>query len=510
MDIKELEKITENLIKGSESGISKQHENGKLTARERISRITDEGSFSEIGMFVKHRATKFGMSEKIILEDGVITGGATINNRPIYIVAQDFTSSGGTLGEMHAQKIVECQERALNSGVPIVFVNDSGGARIQEGIDALSGFGRIFNNAIKSSGVIPQISIISGPCAGGAVYAPSLTDFVFVTDNVSKMFITGPSVIKEVTGENVDFETLGGADAHSRISGVAHFRYHTEDECYDGVKKLLSYLPDNNLDMPPIKECKDDINRFSDCLDEIIPSLPTKPYDVKEVIREIVDNGEYLEYSANFAKNIVTCFARLGGMSIGIVANQPMVAAGSLDSDASDKAARFVRTCDVFNIPLITLVDVPGFLPGVKEEHKGIIRHGAKLLYAYSEASVPKITIVLRKAYGGAYIAMCSKSLGADAVYAWPSAEVAVMGAEGAVGILYAKELKNDTNGTLRSEKISEYKKTFMTPLVAAERGMIDDIIIPSTTRKRVIGALQLLKNKKIYKIQKKHGNMPL
>lgn len=510
MDIRELEKITSELKKGSDAGISKQHNSGKLTARERIARLTDKDSFSEIGIFVKHRSVSFGMADKDIPLDGVITGYARIDDRPVYIAAQDFTTSGGTLGEMHAQKIAECQERALSAGVPIIFVNDSGGARIQEGIDALSGFGRIFNNAIKASGVIPQISVISGPCAGGAVYAPSLTDFVFVTDNVSKMFITGPSVIKEVTGEEVDFETLGGADAHSRISGVAHFRFHTEDECYEGVKKLLSYLPDNNLDAVRSVPYSDDNNRYSDTLDDIIPSVSSKPYDVKDVIKEISDGGEFFEYFAFFAPNVVTCFARIGGMSVGIVANQPMVYAGSLDSDASDKAARFVRTCDAFNIPLVTLVDVPGFLPGVKEEHKGIIRHGAKLLYAYSEASVPKITVILRKAYGGAYIAMCSKSLGADFVYAWPVAEIAVMGAEGAVGILYAKELKNDKDGSYKAQKISEYKKEFMTPLFAAQRGLVDDIIIPSVTRKRIISALQLLKNKKIYKIQKKHGNMPL
>ena len=358
--------------------------------------------------------------------------------------------------------------------------------------------------------MIPQISIISGPCAGGAVYAPALTDFIFVTDKVSKMFITGPNVIKEVTGEDVDFETLGGADTQSRISGVAHFRFHTEDECYEGVKKLLSYLPDNNLDDVRAVEYNDDDNRFSDALDSIIPSVASKPYDIKEVIRQISDDGDFFEYSEFFAPNIVTCFARLGGTSVGIVANQPMVYAGSLDCDASDKASRFVRTCDAFNIPLITLVDVPGFLPGVKEEHKGIIRHGAKLLYSYSEAVVPKITIILRKAYGGAYIAMCSKSLGADFVYAWPGAEIAVMGAEGAVGILYAKELKNDSDGTYKAQKISEYKKEFMSPLVAAQRGIVDDIIMPSVTRKRIISALQLLKSKKAYKIQKKHGNMPL
>ena len=510
MDIRELEKITTDLKKGSDAGISKQHNSGKLTARERIARLVDSESFSELGMFVKHRAVSFGMADKDIPLDGVITGYARIANRPVYIAAQDFTVSGGTLGEMHAQKIAECQQRAMDAGVPIIFVNDSGGARIQEGVDALSGFGRIFHNAIKASGVIPQISIISGPCAGGAVYAPALTDFIFVTDKVSKMFITGPNVIKEVTGEDVDFETLGGADTQSRISGVAHFRFHTEDECYEGVKKLLSYLPDNNLDDVRAVEYNDDDNRFSDALDSIIPSVASKPYDIKEVIRQISDDGDFFEYSEFFAPNIVTCFARIGGTSVGIVANQPMVYAGSLDCDASDKASRFVRTCDAFNIPLITLVDVPGFLPGVKEEHKGIIRHGAKLLYSYSEAVVPKITIILRKAYGGAYIAMCSKSLGADFVYAWPGAEIAVMGAEGAVGILYAKELKNDSDGTYKAQKISEYKKEFMSPLVAAQRGIVDDIIMPSVTRKRIISALQLLKSKKAYKIQKKHGNMPL
>lgn len=510
MEIYELNNFKNTIQNGtSENGIKKQHSLGKLTVRERLSRIVDPNSFVEIGAFVEHRARSFGMDKKTIPEDGVVCGSAKINGKDVYIVLQDFTSQGGTLGEMHALKIAECQERAMKYGVPIIMVNDSGGARIQEGIDALAGFGRLFNNSIKASGVIPQISIIAGPCAGGAVYLPALTDFIFMINGISDMFITGPSVIKAVTGEDVSTEDLGGASVQNTVSGVAHFYEDTEDECYRDVKRLLSYLPMNNLDDAERKKAVD-VDRNCDNLDTVIPSVSSKAYDVKDVITSIVDDGDYMEYQKYFATNIVTCFARINGKSVGIIANQPKVNAGSLDSDASDKASRFIRTLDAFNIPLITLVDVPGFLPGVKEEHKGIIRHGAKLLYAYTEASVPKITIIMRKAYGGAYIAMCSKHLGADVVYAWPSAEIAVMGAEGAVNILYSKELKNNNDASFREEKIEEYKKEFMNPLIAAKRGYIDDIIVPSSTRKYIINALQLLKNKKIYKIQKKHGNIPL
>ena len=510
MDLHKLESLKNSITNISEEGIKKQHSFGKLTARERISRLVDENSFVEIGAFTEHRSTSFGMENKKINEDGVITGSARINGRDVYIAVQDFTSHGGTLGEMHAKKIAECQERAIKYGVPMIMINDSGGARIQEGIDALAGFGVLFNNAIKASGVIPQISIIAGPCAGGAVYLPALTDFIFMTKDISDMFITGPSVIKAVTGEEVSAEELGGAIVQNKTSGVAHFYEETEDECYRDVRKLLSYLPQNNLDDASVQVSNDNTDRICDSLDTIIPDIPSKSYDVKDVISSIVDSGEYFEVQKMFGANIVTCFARISGKSVGIIANQPKVNAGSIDSDASDKASRFIRTLDTFNIPLITLVDVPGYLPGVKEEHKGIIRHGAKLLYAYTEASVPKITVILRKAYGGAYIAMCSKHLGADVVYAWPSAEIAVMGAEGAVNILFNKELKATSDSSFREKKIEEYKNEFMTPLMAAKRGYIDDIIRPSSTRKYLINALQLLKNKKIYKIQKKHGNMPL
>lgn len=510
MEINELNALKSNILNAESEGAKKQHSNGKLTVRERISRLVDPSTFVEIGAFVEHRATSFGMQGKKVIEDGVVTGSAKINSKDVYIALQDFTAQGGTLGEMHAKKIAECQERALKYGVPIIMVNDSGGARIQEGIDALAGFGDLFNNSIKASGVIPQISVIAGPCAGGAVYLPSLNDFIFMVNGVSNMFITGPSVIKAVTGEVVTPEELGGAAVQNRTSGVAHFYADTEDECFTMVKKLLSYLPQNNLDEVAVKPNTDERRTESDALDTIIPDLNTKAYDVKDVIRAIVDDGDFMEVQKFFATNIVTCFARIFGKTVGIIANQPKVNAGSIDSDAADKASRFIRTLDSFNIPLVTLVDVPGFLPGVKEEHKGIIRHGAKLLYAYSEASVPKITIIMRKAYGGAYIAMCSKHLGADVVYAWPKAEIAVMGAEGAVSILYNKELKQNTDETFREQKIEEYKNEFMTPLLAAKRGYIDDVIIPSSTRKHIGYALQLLKNKKTYKIQKKHGNIPL
>ena len=420
---------------GGVSRIEKQHKSGKLTARERIEKLVDPGSFAEVDSFVTHRCTEFGMEKENAPADGVIIGYATINNRPVYLYSQDFTVRGGSLGEMHAKKITKIMDMAMKMGCPILCINDSGGARIQEGIDSLSGYGEIFFRNTMASGVIPQISVILGPCAGGAVYSPALTDFIFMVDHISKMFITGPQVVQAATGEQVTEEDLGGAQTHNQVSGVAHFKYSTEEECFTGIRSLLSYLPQNNLEDTLIYNSNDDLNRLAPELNSIIPDNPNKSYDVKEVIRHIVDNGEFLEVQSLFAQNIVVGFARLNGRSIGLIANQPKVKAGALDIDASDKAARFIRFCNCFNVPIVTLTDVPAFLPGIDQEYNGIIRHGAKLLYAYSEATVPKVNVILRKAYGGAYIAMSSKHLGTDLVYAWPTAEIAVMGPEGAANM---------------------------------------------------------------------------
>ena len=510
-----IEKLLEESSKielgGGQARIDKQHEKGKLTARERISLLLDEGSFIEVDKYVKHRSTNFGTSSLEAPADGVVTGYGTVDGRLVFVYAQDFTVVGGSLGEMHAAKIVKMQEMALKMGAPIIGMNDSGGARIQEGVDALSGYGKIFYNNTISSGVIPQISVIMGPCAGGAVYSPALTDFVLMVDKTSNMFVTGPQVIKSVTGEDVTQEELGGAETHNKISGVAHFMDKTEEECIERIKLLLSYLPSNNLEEAPIYESQDDINRVEEELNEIIPDNPNKPYDVKEVINSLADKGSFFEVQSSYAQNIITGFIRLNGKSIGVIANQPNVLAGCLDINASDKAGRFIRTCDAFNIPLLNLVDVPGFLPGTNQEFGGIIRHGAKMLYAYSEATVPKVTLILRKAYGGSYLAMCSKDLGADQVYAWPNAEIAVMGPGGAANIVFKNEIsESDDPAATRLEKIEEYKDTVANPYIAAQRGFIDDVIVPSITRPRIISAFDMLETKRESRPSKKHGNAPL
>ncbi len=496
---------------GGEKAIEKQHGNGKQTARERLVKLFDEDSFVETGLFVKHRCQNFGMEKKEAPGEGVVTGYGTIDGRLVYAAAQDFTVIGGSLGEMHAAKIAMAQEAALKAGAPMICINDSGGARIQEGVDALAGYGRIFYNNTMASGVIPQISVIMGPCAGGAVYSPALTDFIFMVKGTGQMFITGPQVVKAVTGEDVTAESLGGSMAHNGTSGCAHFSADTEDECIAQIRQLLSYLPQNNLDPAPVYGCADDLNREDALLNDIVPESPNKPYDMMTVIRTLADNGEVMEYQQYFARNIITAFIRLNGKSVGVIASQPKAMAGCLDINAADKASRFIRTCDSFNIPLLTLEDVPGFLPGTQQERGGIIRHGAKMLYAYSEATVPKVTVITRKAYGGAYIGMCSKHLGADMVFAWPDAEIAVMGADGAANIIFSKEIKAAADpAAKRKEKIAEYQDAMMNPYVAAARGYVDDVILPGETRKRVISAFEALAGKRVDRPKKKHGNIPL
>ena len=502
----------EQILQGGGAGkIEKQHESGKNSARERLALLLDEGSFVEIDAFVETRGIDFGMQKKKVAGDGVVTGYGTVDGRLVFISSQDFTIIGGSLGEMHAKKITKVMDMAMKMGAPFISINDSGGARIEEGIDALGGFGDIFLRNTLASGVIPQISVIMGPCAGGAVYSPAITDFVFMVDKTSHMFITGPQVIKAVTGEDVSFDQLGGAKAHNTVSGVAHFEYPDEATCFDQIKKLIAFLPENNLGDPEIIPNDDDINRMDEELNSIIPDDPNKPYDMMKIISRISDNGDFLEVHAGFAQNIIVGFARIGGKTVGIVANQPRVNAGVLDVDASDKAARFVRFCDAFNIPLITFTDVPGYLPGVKQEHNGIIRHGAKLLYAFSEATVPKINVIVRKAYGGAYIAMNSKHLGADMVLAWPTAEIAVMGPDGAANIIFKKEIGQAEDPiAFRKEKIEEYRDKFSNPYVAAARGFVDDVIEPAATRRRIAGVLDMLAGKRETRPSKKHGNIPL
>lgn len=496
---------------GGENAIKKQHDNGKLTARERIIKLLDENSFVEMDAFVEHRCVNFGMEKKKAPGEGVVTGYGTIDGRLVYVFAQDFTVIGGSLGEMHAAKIVKAQQAALKVGAPLIGINDSGGARIQEGVDALSGYGDIFYNNTKASGVIPQISVILGPCAGGAVYSPALTDFIFMVQNTSQMFITGPQVIETVTGEKVSAEQLGGAMTHNSVSGVAQFVDDSEDECIAKIKQLLSFLPQNNMETPQEFETQDDLNRIDAMLNDIVPENPNKAYDMKVVINSLADNGEFLEYQPYYAKNIVTGFMRLNGRSVGVIANQPNNLAGCLDINASDKASKFIRTCDAFNVPLLTLVDVPGFLPGTNQEFGGIIRHGAKMLYAYSEATVPKVTVITRKAYGGAYIAMCSRHLGADVVLGWPTAEIAVMGPDGAANIIFRKDISEaEDKNAKRKEKIDEYRNTVANPYIAAARGYIDDVIEPAETRKRIISAFDMLAGKREQKPSKKHGNIPL
>lgn len=508
-DLKEKKKIVS--LGGGEAAIEKQHANGKLTARERIAAILDEGSFAEVDAFVEHRSHVFGMEKKKAAADGVVCGFGTIDGRSVCIYSQDFTVLGGSLGEMHAKKISKIQQMALKAGVPIIGINDSGGARVQEGIAALQGYADIFANNIHASGVIPQISVILGPCAGGATYSPALTDFIMMVNGVGKMFITGPDVIKTVTGEEVDQETLGGALTHNEISGVAHFMDDSEDDCFERIKQLLSFLPQNNMEKPQAMPTNDDLNRLCPLLDTIVPENPNKAYDMMAVIEELSDDGEFLEYQPLFAKNIICGFMRMNGESVGVIANQPKMNGGSLDIDASDKGARFIRTCDAYNIPMLTLQDVPGFLPGTNQEYGGIIRHGAKMLYAYGEATVPMVTVILRKGFGGSYIAMCSKALGSDMVFAWPSAQIAVMGASGAANIVFKKEIAAaEDKAAKRAEKIKEYEDEVANPYVAASLGYIDDVIIPSETRKYVINAFELLKSKRISHPAKKHGNIPL
>lgn len=496
---------------GGEKRIQKQHESGKLTARERLNLLFDENSFVEIDAFVKHRCTNFGMEKQEAQGEGVVTGYGKVDGRLVYAFAQDFTVLGGSLGEMHAKKIVKVMDIALKVGAPVIGLNDSGGARIQEAVDALAGYGIIFYKNTLASGVIPQISAIMGPCAGGAVYSPALMDFTYMVDKTSQMFITGPQVIKTVTGEDVSAETLGGASTHNTTSGVAHFMASNDEDCIEQIRKLLSFLPSNNSEKTPIIENGDTPNRVIEGLENIIPENSNKPYDMKEIIYEIVDNSDFYEVQPYFAQNIIIGFARINGESIGIIANQPKVMAGCLDINASDKSARFIRTCDAFNIPILSLVDVPGFLPGTGQEFGGIIRHGAKMLYAYSEATVPKVTLITRKAYGGSYLAMCSKDLGADMVFAWPSAEIAVMGPQGAANIIFRKEIKeSSTPQETREEKIKEYTDEFATPYKAAERGFVDDIIEPAITRIRLADAFDMLSSKREVRPPKKHGNIPL
>lgn len=502
------EKRRKVLLGGGEQAIEKQKAMGKATARERITALLDEGSFNEYDLFVEHVGRDFDMDKKTLPSDGVIIGSGTIYGAPVAVFAQDFTVAGGSLGLMHSRKITKIMDHALKMRIPLIGINDSGGARIQEGVNSLAGYGEIFFRNTISSGVIPQISVILGPCAGGAVYSPALTDFVFVVDKISKMFITGPEVIKTVLGEEISMEDLGGARVHSEITGNAHFFAKSEEECFSQIKKLITFIPWNNGQKARMFETGEPKPEFD--IEKIVPGDPTLPYDVKDVIRAVVDNSDFFEIMELYAKNIVIGFGRMGGHTVGFVANQPLEMAGVLDVDSSDKAARFIRYCDAFNIPLITLVDLPGYLPGVDQEHAGVIRHGAKVLYAYSEATVPKITVILRKAYGGGYIAMSSRHLRADFVFAWPTAEIAVMGPEGAANIIFRKEIMSsaDPEGT-RKQKVEEYKAKFANPYVAASRGYIDAVIEPAETRKFLLHSISVSENKMISMPAKKHGLPP-
>lgn len=493
---------------GGDKAIEKQIAMGKLTARERILYILDPNSFQEYDMFAEHLARDFDMDKKVLHGDGVITGTGTIHGSPICIYAQDFTVAGGSLGLMHARKITKIMDHALKMRVPLIGINDSGGARIQEGVNSLAGYGEIFFRNTLASGVIPQLSVILGPCAGGAVYSPALTDFVFVVENISKMFITGPSVIKTVLGEEISMEELGGARVHCEISGNAHFFAKTELECFEQIKKLIELIPRNNSDKSKRVAPKEPLKKFN--IEKIVPSNPKLPYDIKDVIKAITDSSEFFEIMELYAPNIVIGFGRMNGQTCGFVANQPKVLAGVLDCDSSDKAARFIRYCNAFNIPIITLEDMPGYLPGVDQEHMGVIRHGAKILYAYSEATVPKITVIIRKAYGGGYIAMNSRHLRADFVFAWPSAEIAVMGPEGAANIVFRKEIDEaEDPEAMRKQKIEEYKEKFANPFVAAAKGYVDQVIEPAETRSLLLHALSLSENKAVFMPQKKHGIPP-
>jgi len=506
--LKELEQKVE--LGGGQDKIEKQHAQGKLTARERLALLLDEGSFMEIDKFVKHRATTFGLDKEELPCDGVVTGIGKINGRLVAVFSQDFTVMGGSLGEMHAKKIMKLMDLAMELGIPLIGINDSGGARIQEGVDSLFGYGGIFYRNTLASGVIPQITLIAGPCAGGAVYSPAITDFVVMIDKTAKMFITGPNVIKAVTGEDISQEDLGGAYVHNSKSGNAHFLASNEEEAIQIIKKLLSYIPQNNLEEPDFVPGNYSLSMSKE-INNIVPVEPTKSYDVRKVIEMVVDEDSFFEVHKNYARNIVVGFARIAGTSVGIVANQPSVLAGSLDIDSSDKAARFIRFLDCFNIPIVTFVDTPGYLPGVQQEHGGIIRHGAKLLFAYSEATVPKITVILRKAYGGAYIAMGSKHLGADLVAAWPTAEIAVMGPDGAANIIFRKEIETAPNPEeKRKELVQQYREMFANPYVAASRGYIDAVIEPVKTREWIAQALEICRTKVQSLPKKKHDNIPL
>ena len=508
--IKELERKLGNAVKGDPERIEKQHNAGKMTARERVTALLDSDSFVELDALVKHRNSNFGLDKKRPDGDGVITGHGTINGRTVYVFAQDFTVFGGALGEAHAQKICKVMDMATKTGCPIIGLNDSGGARIQEGVVSLGGYAEIFYRNVSSSGVIPQFSLILGPCAGGAVYSPAMTDFTLMVKNTSHMFITGPDVIKTVTHEDVTFEDLGGAMTHNSISGVAHLACESEEDVFDSLRELMGYIPQNNAESAPIIEYHKDENESINELDSVIPNNSNEPYDIRKVINLIFDD-DLFELQPHWAKNIITGFARLRGHPVGIVANQPSVLAGCLDIDASTKAARFVRFCDAFNIPLITFVDVPGFLPGTEQEHGGIIRHGAKLLYAFSEASVPKLTVITRKAYGGAYDVMSSKHIRADLNVAWPTAEIAVMGSEGAVNIIFRKEIKESEDPEkMRQELTEEYKEKFASPYIAAEMGYIDRVIFPRDTRKELLIALERYGSKREERPKRKHGNIPL
>jgi acetyl-CoA carboxylase carboxyltransferase component len=496
---------------GGEKRIQAQHDKGKLTARERIEKLLDLDSFNEVDMFRAHRAVGFGLEKSHPMTDGVVTGWGRIEGRLVYVYAQDFTVMGGSLGEEHGLKIAKIIDMALENGAPVIGLNDSGGARIQEGVNSLAACGEIFLRNTRASGIIPQITAILGPCAGAAVYSPALTDFIFIVKDTANMFITGPEVVRAVTHEDVDFETLGGAAVHLSKSGVAHFSDENEDALLEKIRWLLSFLPSNNLSPAPHVETSEDPRRSCEALNELVPLDAQKPYDIREVIAEIADNSEFLEVQEDYAQNIVIGFARLNGYPVGIVANQPMVLAGVLDINSSDKGARFIRFCDAFHIPLVTLVDTPGFLPGVEQEHSGVIRHGAKMIFAYAEATVPKVSVILRKAYGGAYIVMSSKHLGGDINYAWPAAEVAVMGPEGAVNIMYRKELAQAENPEeLRTELTAQYRDELANPYIAASRGYLDGVIPPAETRRRLIDALESLRDKRKSTPPRKHGNIPL
>lgn len=501
----------EALHAGSEQAVAKQHAKGKLTARERLELLLDPGSFVELDQLARHRSTYFGIDKHRPLGDGVVTGWGYIDGRKVFVFSQDFTVFGGSLGEVFAEKICKIMDLAMATGAPVIGINDSGGARIQEGVVSLNGYGRIFDRNVQASGVIPQISVNMGPTAGGAVYSPAMTDFIFMVKGTSHMFITGPDVIKTVTGEEVTFEELGGAMTHASRSGVASFVADDEPSCLEAVRYLLSFLPSNNMEEPPVYGTEDDPERQDPALDSIIPDSPNKPYDMRDVIRLVVDEGEFFEVFPYWAKNIVIGFARLNGHTVGVVGNQPMEMAGTLDIESSSKAARFVRFCDAFNIPLVAFVDVPGFLPGTDQEYGGIIRHGAKLLYAFCESTVPRMTVITRKAYGGAYVVMNSKSIRADYCVAWPTAEIAVMGPQGAVEIIFRKEIQGASDpASRRQELIAEYEAQFATPYIAAERGYIDEVILPSETRPRLVRALEVLLTKRESLPHRKHGNIPL